>query len=147
MFRMPLAPAPPEAESIEKEKPAADLHSAYLTNKHTRLSSIFEANDLWVKKKTGEDPDYFKKLSAGHTPKYFWIGCSDARVPANEIMGEDAGSVFVVRNVANQIHGLDSSAMSALQFVSRPLNPKPCPRVHALTLSLYLLRSLARTGG
>ena len=63
-----------------------------------------------------EDPDYFQKLGAGHTPTYMWIGCSDARVPANEVMGEDAGSVFVLRSVANLVVNTDFNLMSALQF-------------------------------
>ena len=56
------------------------------------------------------------QLGSGHYPQYLWIGCSDARVPANEIMGEDAGSVFVVRNVANMVTGTDFNAMSAIQY-------------------------------
>lgn len=63
-----------------------------------------------------EDPDYFKNLGAGHTPTYMWIGCSDARVPANEVMGEDAGSVFVLRSVANLVVNTDFNLMAALQF-------------------------------
>eukprot|EP00978_Attheya_sp_CCMP212_P033053 scaffold131606_cov54-Attheya_sp.AAC.1 len=56
------------------------------------ISNIFEQNLEWKAEKEAEDPDYFTKLGSQHKPAYLWIGCADARVPANEIMGEDAGS-------------------------------------------------------
>ena len=71
---------------------------------------------MWRDSKLKGDPNYFNHLSSGHKPSYMWIGCADARVPANEIMGEDAGSVFVVRNVANQVIGSDFKVMSALLY-------------------------------
>merc|ERR1719183_2500744 len=80
------------------------------------ISTVFNNNQKWIDSKTAEDPDFFEKLGSGHYPQYLWIGCSDARVPANEIMGEDAGSVFVVRNVANMVTGTDFNAMSAIQY-------------------------------
>eukprot|EP00549_Striatella_unipunctata_P019744 CAMPEP_0118719336 /NCGR_PEP_ID=MMETSP0800-20121206/29413_1 /TAXON_ID=210618 ORGANISM="Striatella unipunctata, Strain CCMP2910" /NCGR_SAMPLE_ID=MMETSP0800 /ASSEMBLY_ACC=CAM_ASM_000638 /LENGTH=350 /DNA_ID=CAMNT_0006626683 /DNA_START=1 /DNA_END=1053 /DNA_ORIENTATION=- len=80
------------------------------------LDVIYKQNLAWKASKEAEDPDYFNKLGGGHHPNYMWIGCSDARVPANEVMGEDAGSVFVVRNVANMVVNTDFNLMSALQY-------------------------------
>ena len=81
------------------------------------MANIFSQNAAWVaSKKSIHGPDFFKNQIANHHPTYLWIGCSDARVPANEIMGEDTGSVFVVRNVANMVIGTDFNAMSAIQF-------------------------------
>lgn len=80
------------------------------------LDNIFRQNLEWKHRMESEDPDYFKNLGAGHTPTYMWIGCSDARVPANEVMGEDAGSVFVLRSVANLVVNTDFNLMAALQF-------------------------------
>jgi carbonic anhydrase len=61
------------------------------------------------------DPDYFTRFANGQNPKILWIGCSDARVPANRIMGLDTGDVFIARNVANQVSHMDTSVMSVLQ--------------------------------
>jgi len=80
------------------------------------ISNIFEQNEAWVRANLDKDGKYFDNLGSGHKPDYLWIGCSDARVPANEIMGEDAGSVFQVRNVANMVIGTDFNLMSALQY-------------------------------
>ena len=80
------------------------------------ISNIFQQNKEWKDRKEREDPDYFKKLGSGHHPTYMWIGCADARVPANEIMGEPVGSVFVARNVANMVVNTDFNLMSALQY-------------------------------
>eukprot|EP00542_Grammatophora_oceanica_P020975 CAMPEP_0194028742 /NCGR_PEP_ID=MMETSP0009_2-20130614/2646_1 /TAXON_ID=210454 /ORGANISM="Grammatophora oceanica, Strain CCMP 410" /LENGTH=289 /DNA_ID=CAMNT_0038668223 /DNA_START=151 /DNA_END=1020 /DNA_ORIENTATION=+ len=88
--------------------------SSVLVDKN--LDDIFEQNRLWKADREATDPDYFKRLGAGHNPKYMWIGCADARVPANEIMGKDAGTVFVLRNVANMVISTDFNVMSALQF-------------------------------
>lgn len=84
----------------------------------TDIDDLFAANAAWVASKEAINPAFFSDLGAGHNPKYLWIGCSDARVPANEIIGEDAGSVFVLRNVANQVCSTDFNVMSALQYVS-----------------------------
>ena len=80
------------------------------------LDNIFQQNLEWKQRMEGEDPNYFRNLGSGHAPQYMWIGCSDARVPANEVMGEDAGSVFVLRSVANMVVNTDFNLMSALQF-------------------------------
>jgi len=80
------------------------------------LDHIFRQNELWVQSKKAKDPLFFEKLGSIHRPDYMWIGCADARVPANEIMGEDAGQVFCVRNVANMVVATDFNLMAALQY-------------------------------
>jgi len=69
-------------------------------------------------------PGFFAELSRGHAPKILWIGCSDARVPANEIIGEPPGSVFVHRNVANMVVNTDVNCMSVLQYAVDVLKVK-----------------------
>lgn len=80
------------------------------------ISNIFQQNQEWKQSKLDEDPDFFSTAGSSHTPTYMWIGCADARVPANEIMGEATGSVFVVRNVANMVVNTDFNLMGALQY-------------------------------
>ena len=65
---------------------------------------------------TADDPGYFRRLAELQSPEFFWIGCSDSRVPANVIAGLDAGEVFVHRNVANVVHSSDMNLLSALEF-------------------------------
>jgi carbonic anhydrase len=77
---------------------------------------LFINNKKWVNEKTAQDPDYFKKLAIGQSPKYLFIGCSDSRVPANEITGTDAGEMFVHRNIANLVVHTDMNLMSVLQY-------------------------------
>jgi len=80
------------------------------------LESMTDANKKWIEKTKKETPAYFDMNQAGHFPKMLWIGCVDARVPANELIGEPAGSIFVHRNVANQVINTDMSVMSILHF-------------------------------
>lgn len=65
------------------------------------LEDLKAKNAAWSKSKTAEDPDFFTRLAKQQSPEYLWIGCSDSRVPANEIVGLDPGELFVHRNVAN----------------------------------------------
>jgi carbonic anhydrase len=99
---------------------ACGVEAFPMINKGTKidkdLDNILAQNKKWKAGKLAEDPDFFSNLGAGHSPSYLWIGCADARVPANEVMGEDAGPVFVVRNVANMVVNTDFNLMSALQF-------------------------------
>lgn len=73
------------------------------------LSQLFEQNREWAEKIKEEDPQFFEKLAVQQTPEILWIGCSDSRVPANELLGLLPGDVFVHRNVANLVihHRLD----------------------------------------
>jgi len=73
-------------------------------------------NKAWAEKKARNDPEFFEHLSQLKNPRYMWIGCSDSRVPANEMIGVDPGVVFVHRNVANQINHTDLNCLSAVQF-------------------------------
>jgi carbonic anhydrase len=80
------------------------------------IDNIFTQNQEWKESRKLEDANFFSTAGSNHKPNYMWIGCSDARVPANEVMGEDTGSVFVVRNVANMVVNTDFNLMGALQF-------------------------------
>ena len=90
----------------------------------TTYDQIFENNRIWVKKMTGSDGDYFKKLAEDQSPEYLYIGCSDSRVPANEIMGLDPGEVFVHRNIANLVNNVDLNIMSVINYAVRHLSVK-----------------------
>ncbi len=80
------------------------------------LPQLFENNRAWVEKVTAQDPEFFSRLAALQAPKYLWIGCSDSRVPANEITGLQPGEVFVHRNVANAVVHTDLNCLSVMQF-------------------------------
>jgi carbonic anhydrase len=80
------------------------------------LEHLKAANRAWADAKTRVDPDFFRRLTAQQAPKYFWIGCADSRVPANEIVGLDPGEMFVHRNVANLAPPQDANYLSTLQF-------------------------------
>ncbi|AKF86955.1 carbonic anhydrase [Myxococcus fulvus] len=85
---------------------------------------LFENNRRWSAAKTKDDPQYFERLSAEQSPEYLYIGCSDSRVPANEIMGVEPGDVFVHRNVANLINNVDLNVMSVINYAVRQLSVK-----------------------
>ncbi len=85
-------------------------------------SQLLENNVQWAKNKEKKKPGFFKSLSEQQTPKYMWIGCSDSRVPANEIVGLEPGEVFVQRNIANQVHHTDLNCLSGVQFAVDVLN-------------------------
>ncbi|MFT4614995.1 MAG: carbonic anhydrase [Bacteroidia bacterium] len=80
------------------------------------LEVLFEANRAWAKEMTSADPGFFSRLVAQQNPEYLWIGCSDSRVPANQIVGLNPGEVFVHRNVANVVAHTDFNCLSVLQF-------------------------------
>ena len=79
-------------------------------------NELLKGNREWVSRKLKEDPDFFKKLSKGQQPPVLWIGCSDSRVPANEITNTQPGEVFVHRNIANMVIHTDSNLLSVLDF-------------------------------
>ncbi len=85
---------------------------------------LLENNRAWADKMLAKNPEFFAKLSGQQTPDYFWIGCSDSRVPANEIVGLAPGEVFVHRNVANQVHHTDLNCLSAAQYAVDVLGVK-----------------------
>ncbi|MBI5910055.1 MAG: carbonate dehydratase [Betaproteobacteria bacterium] len=80
------------------------------------LPHLFENNRAWVEKMTTQDPGFFRRLADIQSPKYLWIGCSDSRVPANQITGLQPGEVFVHRNVANAVIHTDLNCLSVIQF-------------------------------
>ena len=80
------------------------------------LKDLFANNRAWAKRISEEDPEFFAKLSRQQSPRYLWIGCSDSRVPANEIIGLPPGEVFVHRNVANVVAYSDLNCLSVMQF-------------------------------
>lgn len=81
-----------------------------------KLPEIFKNNRDWANRFTRERPDFFRRLARQQSPKYLWIGCSDSRVPANEIMGLMPGEVFVHRNVANIVVHTDLNCLSVIQY-------------------------------
>jgi carbonic anhydrase len=85
---------------------------------------IFENNRAWVKDKLTLDQNYFKDLSKGQNPEVLYIGCSDSRVTAEELMGAKPGEAFVHRNIANMVSNLDLSSMSVINYAVVYLNVK-----------------------
>ncbi|HEX8428705.1 carbonic anhydrase [Hymenobacter sp.] len=80
------------------------------------ITRIFENNQNWVQKKLSTEPDYFSNLSKGQTPDILYIGCSDSRVTAEELMGVSPGEVFVLRNIANMVPNTDLGVMSVVNY-------------------------------
>jgi carbonic anhydrase len=85
---------------------------------------LFENNKEWVDSTTKRDPDFFNNLSQGQSPQFLWIGCSDSRVPANEITGTAPGDIFVHRNIANMVVHTDMSMLSVLDYSINVLGVK-----------------------
>ena len=77
---------------------------------------LLQNNKEWAEGKKASDPDFFERLSHLQTPEFLWIGCSDSRVPANEITGTDPGEIFVHRNVANLVINTDVNVLSVLDY-------------------------------
>ncbi len=80
------------------------------------LKQLFDNNRAWAADMTRQDPDFFRRLSTQQSPHYLWIGCSDSRVPANQVVGLVPGEMFVHRNVANVVVHTDLNCLSAIQF-------------------------------
>lgn len=85
---------------------------------------ILDNNKIWSETKLSEDPEYFEKLSKGQSPPLLWIGCSDSRVPANEVIGAQPGEVFVHRNIANMVVHSDMNMLSVLDYAVNVLKVK-----------------------
>jgi carbonic anhydrase len=88
------------------------------------LQNLFENNIIWANKKKSKDPRYFEKLAKQQKPEYLWIGCSDSRVPANQIINLQPGEVFVHRNVANVVGHTDLNCLSVIHFAVEVLKVK-----------------------
>lgn len=87
-------------------------------------NKLIEGNRRFALSKKFEDPEYFKKLSLGQTPQYLWIGCSDSRVPANEVTSTQSGEIFVHRNIANLVVHTDLNLLSVLEYAVNVLEVK-----------------------
>lgn len=96
------------------------------------LSSLLANNRTWARDATQRDPEFFSRLVVQQTPEYLWIGCSDSRVPANEITGLAPGEVFVHRNIANVVVHSDLNCLSVMQFAVDVLKVK-----HILVVGHY----------
>ena len=96
------------------------------------LDDLKANNRAWAARKTSADPGFFKRLEGQQAPEYLWIGCSDSRVPANEIVDLDPGELFVHRNVANLAPPQDANYLSVLQFAVDVLKVK-----HILVVGHY----------
>ncbi len=96
------------------------------------LDDLIANNRKWAAEKTRVDPDFFKRLVRQQHPEYFWIGCADSRVPANEIVNLDPGEMFVHRNVANLTPPQDANYLSTLQYAVHVLKVK-----HVLVVGHY----------
>jgi len=98
----------------------------------SRLAHLFEQNRLWSERIRAEDPEFFDRLAKLQNPEYLWIGCSDSRVPANQITGLQPGEVFVHRNVGNVVVHSDLNCLSVLQYAVDVLKVK-----HILVVGHY----------
>lgn len=85
---------------------------------------ILDNNKIWSETKLAQDPEYFERLSKGQSPPLLWIGCSDSRVPANEVIGAQPGEVFVHRNIANMVVHSDMNMLSVLDYAVNVLKVK-----------------------
>lgn len=88
------------------------------------LSVLFDQNQEWADNIKEQQPDFFKKLSEGQNPDYLWIGCADSRVPANQVIDQSPGDVFVHRNIANVVVHSDLNCQSVLQYAVEMLKVK-----------------------
>jgi len=82
----------------------------------TALTELLERNRTWAESMRAQDPHFFERLSHQQAPKYLWVGCSDSRVPANQIIAMQPGEVFVHRNIANMVVHTDLNCLSTIQF-------------------------------
>jgi carbonic anhydrase len=80
------------------------------------IDKLLLENKAWAAEKKADDPEYFERLSHLQTPEFLWIGCSDSRVPANEITGTQPGEIFVHRNIANMVIHTDVNLLSVLEY-------------------------------
>ncbi|HAN26593.1 MAG TPA: carbonate dehydratase [Halieaceae bacterium] len=96
------------------------------------IDDLFDNNRAWAQSVKTSDPDFFEKLANQQSPEYLWIGCSDSRVPANQIVGLLPGEVFVHRNVANMVVHTDFNCLTVLQYAVDVLRVK-----HVLVVGHY----------
>ena len=87
----------------------------------SKIEKIFENNKTWIAEKLAVDENYFENLSKGQSPEFLYIGCSDSRVTAEDLMGVQPGEVFIHRNIANLVNNVDLNVMSVLNYAVRHL--------------------------
>lgn len=97
-----------------------------------KIKELLANNKNWAEEQVEKDPDYFNRLAEQQAPEYLWIGCSDSRVPANQIVGMAPGEVFVHRNVANQVIQTDFNCLAVIEFAVLNLKVK-----HILVVGHY----------
>jgi len=90
----------------------------------TVYEKLLLENKAWAQEKIADDPEYFDRLAHIQTPQFLWIGCSDSRVPANEITGTQPGEIFVHRNIANMVVNTDTNLLSVLEYAVAHLKVK-----------------------
>ncbi len=88
------------------------------------IKKLLDGNKNYVREKLEQYPEYFKELAKGQQPEYLWIGCSDSRIPANEVTGTNSGEIFVHRNIANMVVHTDINMLSVLQYAVDVLKVK-----------------------
>ncbi|KAF7561792.1 hypothetical protein G7046_g2327 [Stylonectria norvegica] len=98
-----------------------DEVSKYLKQSHDRL---FDNNRAWAEDQKKKHPEFFEHLSKGQNPEYLWIGCSDSRIPAEQIVGLEPGEAFIHRNIANLVCNTDLNAMGVINYAVRHLGVK-----------------------
>jgi len=86
-----------------------------------KIQDVFKNNQKWIAEKLSVNPNYFQELSKGQAPEFLYIGCSDSRVTAEDIMGVQPGEVFVHRNIANLVNNIDLNVMSVINYSVRHL--------------------------
>jgi len=96
------------------------------------IKELLANNRRWAEEQVKQDPDYFNRLAEQQAPEYLWIGCSDSRVPANQIVGMAPGEVFVHRNVGNQVIQTDFNCLAVIEFAVLKLKVK-----HILVVGHY----------
>jgi carbonic anhydrase len=106
-----------------ESKPKIDVSQITLAQKDS-YNKLIANNAEWVARRISEDPEYFTKLAKGQSPEVLWIGCSDSRVPANEVTGTKPGEVFVHRNIANVCNHSDMNMLSVLDYAVNVLKVK-----------------------
>lgn len=89
-----------------------------------KIDQIFENNQKWIAEKLAIDENYFKNLATGQSPEFLYIGCSDSRVTAEDLMGVQPGEVFIHRNIANLVNNVDLNVMSVINYAVRHLKVK-----------------------
>jgi carbonic anhydrase len=121
------------AEVLNNFKTHSDLSQRKVEIKNTKYKTdsdenayhrLLEGNREFVKERVDFDPEYFRRMAKGQNPNFLWIGCSDSRVPANEITKTDPGDMFVHRNIANLVVKTDFNLMSVLQYAVQVLKVK-----------------------